>query len=218
MSLMIPTICVMVSISLSGAFICPNCDVKTSLANALVAYQQPPPVGFRRQPQRQPLYESRFPHLIDVTAEACETLGIKGLKEAAHLNAIGAQWEPEKQLLHFKLRNASQQVVGEKVLHLDDRREETFQNSSGSGLLIHGAGNKSKAILVSNLLDFIVLATQNIETRKDIQDHYLIMIHFNPLPISFRLHCLPAVRVENAAAGVPARLGALQGAGLLAAL
>ncbi|KAH8353491.1 hypothetical protein KR084_011357 [Drosophila pseudotakahashii] len=148
----------------TGAFICPNCDVKTSLANALMAYQLPTPVGYRRPPQRQPLHESRFPHLIDVTSEACEALGIKGLKED-QLNAIGAQWEPQQQLLHFKLRNAAQMVVGEKVLYLADRREENFQDSSSSGLLIHGAANKNKAVLVSNLMDFIVLATQNIETH-----------------------------------------------------
>ncbi|XP_017026086.1 mitochondrial DNA helicase [Drosophila kikkawai] len=169
----------------TGAFICPNCDVKTSLANALTAYQLPPPVGYKRQPQRQPLYESRFQNLIDVTPEACESLGIKGLKEAALLTAIGAQWEPQMQLLHFKLRNASQQVVGEKVLHMDDRREETFQGSSSSGLLIHGAGNKTKAILVSNLLDFIVLATQNIET------HCIVCLPYelNMLP----QECLPGL-------------------------
>lgn len=92
-------------------------------------------------------------------------MGIKGLKED-QLNAIGAQWEPQQQLLHFKLRNAAQVVVGEKVLYLGDRREEIFQSSSSSGLLIHGAMNKTKAVLVSNLMDFIVLATQNIETRK----------------------------------------------------
>ncbi|XP_016976887.1 twinkle protein, mitochondrial [Drosophila rhopaloa] len=148
----------------TGAVICPSCDVKTSLANALLAYQLPTPVGYRRPPQRQPLFESRFSHLVHVTAEACEALGIKGLKED-QLNAIGAQWEPEQQLLHFRLRNAAQQVVGEKVLYLGDRREETFQGSLISGLLIHGGANKSKAVLVSNLLDFIVLATQNIESH-----------------------------------------------------
>jgi len=100
-----------------------------------------------------------------VTAEACEALGVKGLRED-QLNAIGAQWEPQQQLLHFKLRNAAQIVVGEKVLHLGDRREETFQDSSSSGLLIHGAANKTKAVLVSNLMDFIVLSTQNIEKRE----------------------------------------------------
>ncbi|XP_017060992.1 twinkle protein, mitochondrial [Drosophila ficusphila] len=148
----------------TGAFICPNCDVKTSLSNALDAYQLPPPAGYRKAPQINSIYESRFPHLTDVTAEACEALGIKGLKED-QLNAIGAQWEPEQKLIHFKLRNAAQKVVGEKVLYLGDRREETYQGSSSSGLLIHGLGNKSKAVLVSNLLDFIVLATQNIDTH-----------------------------------------------------
>ncbi|XP_037711336.1 twinkle protein, mitochondrial [Drosophila subpulchrella] len=146
----------------TGAFMCPNCDVKTSLANALAAYQLPTPAGYRRLPQMQPLHESRFPHLFNVTAEACEALGVKGLKED-QLNAIGAQWEPQQQLLHFKLRNAAQIVVGEKVLHLGDKREETYQDISSSGLLIHGAANKTKAVLVSNLMDFIVLSTQNIE-------------------------------------------------------
>ncbi|XP_017075653.2 twinkle protein, mitochondrial [Drosophila eugracilis] len=148
----------------TGAFICPNCDVKTSLANALLSYQLPTPDGYRRPPQRKPLYDSRFPHLVDVTLEACEALGVKGLKED-QLNVIGAQWDPKQKLLHFRLRNAAQVVVGEKVLYLGDRREETFQESSSSGLLIHGAANKNKAVLVSNLLDFIVLATQNIDTH-----------------------------------------------------
>ncbi|KAM8717658.1 hypothetical protein ACLKA7_004367 [Drosophila subpalustris] len=147
----------------TGAFICPNCDVKTSLAHALVAYQ----TGHKRAPIKLVDYKSRFPNLSNVTSEACEALGLKGLKEA-QLNAIGAQYDAEKQLLHFKLRNAAQKVVGEKVLHLSDRSEQTFQGSCSSGLLIHsgsGSGNKSKAVLVSNLLDFIVLATQNIETH-----------------------------------------------------
>ncbi|XP_016962045.1 mitochondrial DNA helicase [Drosophila biarmipes] len=148
----------------TGAFMCPNCDVKTSLASALAAYQLPSPAGYRRLPQRQPLHESRFPNLVNVTPEACLALGIKGLRED-QLNAIGAQWEPQQQLLHFKLRNAAQVVVGEKVLYLGDRREETFQESSSSGLLIHGAANKTKAVLVSNLVDFMVLSTQNIETH-----------------------------------------------------
>ncbi|XP_034666116.1 twinkle protein, mitochondrial [Drosophila subobscura] len=148
----------------TGAFICPNCDVKTSLANALAAYQVPPPSGYQRPQQSKPVYETRFPNLIDVTPEACDPLGIKGLKES-QLNAIGAQFEPEQNLLHFKLRNAAQLVVGEKVLHLSDRHEETFQGSCISGLLVHGTGNKSKAVLVSNLIDFIVLSSQNLETH-----------------------------------------------------
>ncbi|KAH8297975.1 hypothetical protein KR018_003241 [Drosophila ironensis] len=148
----------------TGSFICPHCDVKTSLSNALAAYLPSTPAGFRRPAQRLPLFESRFPDLVSVPPEACDALGIKGLKES-HLNAIGAQWEPRQQLLHFKLRNAAQHVVGEKVLHLSDRREETFPGSCGSGLLVHGVGNKAKAVLVSNLLDFVVLATQNIETH-----------------------------------------------------
>ncbi|KAH8412802.1 hypothetical protein KR009_005815 [Drosophila setifemur] len=168
----------------TGAFICPSCDVKTSLSTALSAYQVPLPAGYSKPPQTQPHYETRFPDLVDVTSEACDALGIKGLKEA-QLNAIGAQWEPEQQLLHFRLRNASQVVVGEKVLHLGDRREETFQGSSSSGVLIHGVGNKSKAVLVSNLLDFIVLATQNIET------HCIVCLPYalNMLP----QECLPGL-------------------------
>ncbi|EDW28462.1 GL20553, partial [Drosophila persimilis] len=113
----------------TGAFICPNCDVKTSLSNALAAYQIPTPAGYLRPPQTQPVYESRFSYLRNVTPEACDALGIKGLKES-QLNAIGAQYEPEQNLLHFKLRNAAQLVVGEKVLHLSDRHEETFQGTS----------------------------------------------------------------------------------------
>ncbi|XP_017859304.1 PREDICTED: twinkle protein, mitochondrial [Drosophila arizonae] len=148
----------------TGAFICPNCDVKVSLTHALEAYQTVPPSGFRRLPEKSLEYATRFPNLISVTAEACEALGLKGLKET-QLNAIGAQFEPEQKLLHFRLRNASHKIVGEKVLHLGDRSEQTFQCSSSSGLLIHGSGNKTKAVLVSNLLDFIVLATQNIETH-----------------------------------------------------
>ncbi|EDV31185.1 uncharacterized protein Dana_GF15234 [Drosophila ananassae] len=148
----------------TGAFICPNCDVKTSLSTALPAYLIPSPESYKRPSQRQPTFESRFPDLIDVTPEACEALGIKGLKEA-QLNAIGAKWEPQQQILHFQLRNAAHHVVGEKVLHLGSRSEETFQDGSSSGILIHGVGNKSKAVIVSNLMDFIVLATQNLETH-----------------------------------------------------
>ncbi|KAH8350499.1 hypothetical protein KR067_004989 [Drosophila pandora] len=148
----------------TGAFICPNCDVKTSLSTVLPAYLIPSPESYKRPPQRQPTFESRFPDLIDVTPEACEALGIKGLKEA-QLNAIGAKWEPQQQILHFQLRNAAHHVVGEKVLHLGSRSEETFQDGSSSGILIHGVGNKSKAVIVSNLVDFIVLATQNLETH-----------------------------------------------------
>ncbi|XP_060655423.1 mitochondrial DNA helicase [Drosophila nasuta] len=149
----------------TGAFICPQCDVKTTLSQAIAAYQAPAPIGYRRAPIQNIDYTSRFPNLVDVTPEACEALGIKGLKEA-QLNAIGAKYDAEQQLLHFELRNAAQHLVGEKVLHLEDRREETLQGSSCSGLLLHtGAGNKSKAVLVSNLIDYIVLATQNIETH-----------------------------------------------------
>ncbi|EDW64595.2 mitochondrial DNA helicase [Drosophila virilis] len=148
----------------TGAFICPNCDVKLTLANAARAYQTPAPSGYQRAPKKTPEYASLFPNLVNVPTEACEALGLRGLKEA-QLNAIGAMYEPDQQLLHFKLRNAAHLVVGEKVLRLSDRSEQTFQGSSSSGLLIHGTGNKSKAVLVSNLLDFIVLATQNIETH-----------------------------------------------------
>ncbi|EDW03552.1 twinkle protein, mitochondrial [Drosophila grimshawi] len=148
----------------TGAFICPSCDVKATLSQALAAYQTPPAAGYQRAPMNKSLYKSRYPNLVSVTTEACEALGLKGLKEA-QLNAIGAQYESEQHLLHFALRNATQTVVGEKVLNLSDRSELTFQGSVSSGLLIHGAANKSKAVLVSNLLDFIVLATQNIETH-----------------------------------------------------
>lgn len=141
--------------------------MKTSLSNALTAYLIPSPESYRRPPLRQPTFESRFPDLVDVTPEACEALGIKGLKEA-QLNAIGAKWEPQQQILHFQLRNAAHHVVGEKVLHLGSRCEETFQEGSSSGILIYGVGTKSKAVIVSNLVDFIVLATQNLETRKEL--------------------------------------------------
>lgn len=123
-----------------------------------------------------------------MTTEACEALGLKGLKES-QLNAIGAQYEPEQQLLHFKLRNAANKIVGEKILQLSDRSEQTFQSSScSSGLLIHGgagSSNKTKAVLVSNLFDFIVLATQQIET------HCIICLPYalQQLP----QECLPAL-------------------------
>ncbi|KAH8263184.1 hypothetical protein KR044_005516 [Drosophila immigrans] len=149
----------------TGAVICPHCNVKTTLSQALAAYQTPSPIGYRRPSIQTVDYTTRFPNLGAVTTDACEALGIKGLKEA-QLNAIGAKYEAEQHLLHFQLRNAAEHLVGEKVLHLEDRTEETFQGSSCSGLLMHtGAGNKSKAVLVSNLLDYIVLATQNIETH-----------------------------------------------------
>lgn len=133
-------------------------------------------------------YKSRFDNLTTVPVEACEALGLKGIKES-QLNAIGAQYEPEQHLLHFKLRNAAQKVVGEKVLQLSDRSEQTYQQGScSSGLLIHcgaGNGNKTKAVLVSNLLDFIVLATQQIET------HCIICLPYalQQLP----QECLPAL-------------------------
>ncbi|XP_017097877.2 mitochondrial DNA helicase [Drosophila bipectinata] len=168
----------------TGAFICPNCDVKTSLSNALPAYLIPSPESYKRPLQRKPIFESRFPDLIDVTPEACEALGIKGLKEA-QLNAIGAKWEPQQQILHFQLRNAAHHVVGEKVLHLGNRCEETFQDGASSGILIHGVGNKSKAVIVSNLVDFVVLATQNLET------HCIVC-----LPYEFKMlpqECLPGL-------------------------
>ncbi|KAH8377214.1 hypothetical protein KR093_004195 [Drosophila rubida] len=149
----------------TGAFMCPHCDVRSTLSQALTAYQNPPHIAYRRAPIQTVEYKSRFPNLTDVTVDACEALGIKGLK-VAQINAIGVKYEPEQHLLHFELRNAAQQLVGEKVFHLEDRSEETFQGSSCSGLLMHtGAGNKSKAVLVSNLLDYIVLATQNIDTH-----------------------------------------------------
>ncbi|KAH8324445.1 hypothetical protein KR074_007782 [Drosophila pseudoananassae] len=168
----------------TGAFICPNCDVKTSLSNALPAYLIPSPESYKRPLQRKPIFESRFPDLIDVTPEACEALGIKGLKEA-QLNAIGAKWEPQQQILHFQLRNAAHHVVGEKVLHLGNRCEETFQDGASSGILIHGVGNKTKAVIVSNLVDFVVLATQNLET------HCIVC-----LPYEFKMlpqECLPGL-------------------------
>lgn len=131
-----------------------------------MAYQTPAPAGYKRVLIKPVDYKSRFSNLTPVTAKACEALGIKGLKET-QLNAIGAQYDAEEQILHFKLRNAAQRVVGEKVLHLGDRREETFKGNCNSGLLVDdsGSGSKNKAVLVSNLIDFIVLATQNIESR-----------------------------------------------------
>ncbi|KAH8412002.1 hypothetical protein KR222_006176 [Zaprionus bogoriensis] len=152
----------------TGAFICPNCDIKTTLAHALTAYQTPAPAGFKRVAARTEEYKSRYDNLVPVPAQVCESLGIRGLKES-QLHVIGAQYEATQQLLHFRLRNAAHKVVGEKVLQLSDRSEQTFQGSCSSGLLIHtGPGNsskKSKAVLVSNLLDFMVLATQNIESH-----------------------------------------------------
>ncbi|EDW75445.1 uncharacterized protein Dwil_GK23862 [Drosophila willistoni] len=150
----------------TGTVVCPNCEVKSYLSQILPAYQLTPPAGYQRLIQRQPLFTSSYINLTSVSQEACDLLGIKGLK-ATQLNAIGAQWEPQEQLLVFQLRNAAQHVVGEKILHLTgDRREKTIshKDATNSGLLVHGVG-KQKAVLVSNLMDFIVLATQNIETH-----------------------------------------------------
>ncbi|ALC38325.1 CG5924 [Drosophila busckii] len=143
----------------TGAFLCPSCDVKASLSQALAAYETQKYLAITKEQ-----YTSRFPNLISVTPEACEVLGLRGLKES-QLNGIGAHLEPEQQLLVFPLHNAANKVVGEKVLNLNNRSEQTYQGSISSGLLIHGAQNKNKAVLVSNLQDFIVLATQPLETH-----------------------------------------------------
>ncbi|XP_037960945.1 twinkle protein, mitochondrial [Teleopsis dalmanni] len=144
----------------TGAFLCPGCDVLKPLPLAANLYEKGQQLN--KADLTKEIYISQFNKPANVTQDVCDELRIPGLK-VADLNALDAKYSSECNTLIFPLRNEGGIVTGEKSLHVSSKSEDVFQNSLRSGLLIYGPANKNKAILVSNLMDFLVLVMQRLE-------------------------------------------------------
>lgn len=147
----------------TGSFNCPNCDVRVPLLTAKSAYENSKQIVDYTKTNNE--YKTKYSANIPVSDSVCNSLQIKGLK-AVDMELLNASYIPELNALKFPLKNVAGRIVGENLLHLEDGREESFQNENASGILMHGQVSKQKAILVSNLLDFLVLIAQRIDTRK----------------------------------------------------
>ncbi|XP_075149815.1 mitochondrial DNA helicase [Haematobia irritans] len=147
----------------TGSFICPKCDVKVPLLLAKNAYEK----GKRIVDQHVELSKMYKTQCIDVTqvpSKICDELQIRGLKPV-DFEMLNASYDRNRSLLQFPLQNSAGRVVGEKLLHLQNGKEETYQNENQSGMLIYGQNKISKAIVVANILDFLVLIAQRIDTH-----------------------------------------------------
>lgn len=147
----------------TGSFNCPSCDVRVSLLQAKNAYEKSKYIVDHNK-ETAKVYKTKCRHLVTVPENICESLQIKGLK-LVDFEMLNSCYDSELNILQFPLKNASNRIVGEKWLYLEDGREECFQNENLSGVLIYGTANKQKAIVVANLLDFLVLIAQRIDTR-----------------------------------------------------
>lgn len=152
----------------TGTLTCPNCDIKISLSSAKNAYERSKQIVDYKKENKE--YESKYNRNKTVSETVCNSLQIKGLKPV-DMEMLNATHIPELNTLHFPLKNVARKIVGENVLYLDDGREECFQNENASGILLHEHANKQKAIVVSNLLDFLVLIAQRIDTREYSNGH-----------------------------------------------
>lgn len=151
----------------TGNFICHNCDINVSLAAAKSCYTTKKHLVNYEEQQKKFSF-SKQNVVTEVPLDICESLNIKGLK-AVDLEIIGAQYDIKESIIYFPLKNASNIKVGEKLLKLAEEQrfsEETIQNENNSGLLLSGQPSKTKAIVVSNILDFLALIGQRIDTRK----------------------------------------------------
>lgn len=147
----------------------------------------------------------------EVDQNTCDRLGIRGLT-AKDLKELECGYVASKDVLQFPLRNAAGLIVGEKLYNLSNKTEETVQNQNASGLLIGGAVNKNRAILVTNLIDFLVLSMQKLDCKFAIKNEHLII---NIYLILHRFHCLSALWVAAFASGMPTGIGKFQRAYIL---
>lgn len=148
----------------TGNFVCPNCDVKVPLLQAKNSYEREKPfidcnVAINN------LYKTTCNVITQVPTSVCDGLQIKGLK-TVDFEILEAGYDPIIQALQFPLKNVSRRVVGEKIFYLENGIEETHQNQNISGILIYEQGSNQRAVVVTNLLDFLVLIAHRIDTRK----------------------------------------------------
>ncbi|XP_014090532.2 mitochondrial DNA helicase isoform X1 [Bactrocera oleae] len=143
----------------TGLFLCPNCNLKKNVTDILHLYEKNCKGDAKC---RDVEYESKFTNLQPVSQSVCDKLGMRGLQSSDFVH-LGAQYEPNINCLRFPIKNVANKVVGEKILYLSDRREETVENYNHSGLLLSNAPHKfSRVVLVSNLMDFIILSIQRL--------------------------------------------------------
>lgn len=148
----------------TGNFICPNCDVTVSLKLAKSAYEKEKLIVDHLK-EIANVYTSKCGDITQVPSNVCEHLQIKGLK-TVDFEILDAGYDNVLNVIKFPLKNASGREVGEKLLYLEDGHEETVQSKRLSGILIYGQNSKQKAIVVANILDFLVLIAQRIDSRK----------------------------------------------------
>lgn len=148
---------------LLGLLLCPNCDVKKNVADVLPLYEK----NSRGDTKcRDVEYKTKFTDVQSVSQIVSNNLGIRGLK-SADLEYLGAKYEPNLNCLSFPIKNVANKVVGEKILYLSDKREETIENYNHSGLLLSSASQKSsRVVLVSNLTDYIILSMQHLSNSR----------------------------------------------------
>ncbi|XP_073822002.1 mitochondrial DNA helicase [Musca autumnalis] len=148
----------------TGSFVCPNCDVKVPLRQVKNSYEKEKLIIDAATVRKTNVYRSTCNAVTQVPKNVCDSLQIKGLKEV-DFEILEAGYDPIKKSLHFPLKNATHTIVGEKILYLDGGLEMTLQNANLSGILIHEQSPNQKAIVVTNVLDFLVLIAQRIDTH-----------------------------------------------------
>ncbi|XP_061398460.1 mitochondrial DNA helicase-like [Musca vetustissima] len=101
--------------------------------------------------------------ITQVPASVCDGLQIKGLK-TVDFEILEAGYDPILNVLQFPLKSVANVVVGEKLFHLKNGLEVTHQNENISGMLLYEQGSNQKAIVVTNVLDFLVLIAHRLES------------------------------------------------------
>lgn len=141
---------------------CPKCNVRKRLSQVIHLYEQGKRLNENEIDASLPKFINT--ELIDVTQDVCDLLQIRGLK-VQDLKSVGCLYDKLRHSLHFPLTDVTNAVVGEKVYQLGEGSEETKQGRHFSGLL-HCGTIKPKAILVTNVIDFLVLLSHHLENCK----------------------------------------------------
>lgn len=166
----------------TGLFICPSCQIEFPLKDVKKFYD-----GNFRLSEDTLQKKSHVPpleNLIEVPKEICDSLKIQSLSES-QMQKLGVKYDPVSRNLLFPLKNVVENHVGDKTLSPLTLIEDTFPKDNCSGILCHGSTDNTKAVLVSNLMDFLSLCCQKL-------DGYSIIC----LPYSLKAlpqECLPSL-------------------------
>ncbi|XP_055912932.1 mitochondrial DNA helicase [Eupeodes corollae] len=143
----------------TGLFMCPSCQVKFPFKDVKKSYEEN--VQINEVNLKKDVYIPSINTVEEVPKEICDSLKIPSI--STQLRKFGVKYDSDTENLYFPLKDATGQHVGDKILNLATLAEETLPKDNCSGILCHGPTDASKAVLVSNIMDYLSLCGQKVE-------------------------------------------------------